>query len=220
MTAPATDTALQPARTKLAQAIAALIDPRRVTLPTGRHTWLDSVFQELSDAVYEKHALGGGTANPASPLWLDASDCLQAINALARNEHPENPGFYPEDRFEPRLEHPTVLRLQAIDARKWRPQDVPRINRLSADLERLTLKAQNLLTPPTHWFLPNPCPLCGRTHVYVNNSGDMIRRPALTLTPDYCRCGNPDCEGWWPASRFQLLGRLLGYRPPEGVIGE
>lgn len=224
MTSPApVDTALAPARDKLANAIHALIDPRRQTLDGGRHTWLDSVYAELAEAVYEKHARGGGSAQPASPLWIDASDCLTEIWRLAHRAHPEHPGYTSKDRYQSqRLESPTVLRLQIIAERKWRPQDTERITDLAAELERLTAKAVHLLESQLggvkDWSLPNPCPNCGRTHVYVDSGGDRVRRPALQITESFCRCRNPDCDGFWRSIEFQFLGTLLGYRPPEGVI--
>lgn len=218
MTALPADENLAPAREQLATAIHNLIDPRRVTLPTGRHTWLDSVYQELADAVYERHGTGQGGTEPGGGLWLDASECLTAIDRLAQAEHPQHPGYAPQDRRERRLTAPTVLRLQAVDDRRWRPQDAPHIREVATNLERLTLRAENLLSPPTVWYLPNACPLCGADHVYVADAGDQVRRPALQITTDYCRCGAPNCDGYWPASRFQFLGALLGYRKPVGVI--
>lgn len=205
------DGALQPARERLSAAISALIDPQRVTLPEGRHTWLDSTYQMLVDSCYEKHSLGGGRSQPASPLFLDATDCRYEIDDLVRHEHP-----MPTPALE--WEHPTVLRLQKIDERTWRPQDTRHIIEFAAELERLTKKAESLLDPATLWYLPNPCPLCGKSTVYVDNSGDQVRRPALQLTVDWCRCGNVDCEGFWPNREFSFLGRLLGFQPPEGVI--
>lgn len=214
-----TDTALIPARNRLTDTITNLIDPKRVILPTGRHTWLDSVYQQLTDAAYEKHALGGGRTQPASPLWIDATDTLRAIDTLARVEHPDNPGFDSQDRHQKAATtHPTVLRLQAIDKRRWRPQDTEHVNQLRDHLDTLTLKAEHLLTPSIHWHLPNPCPDCGATHVHTDDNGELVRRPALELSEHYCRCTNPDCDGYWPSSRFQWLGRRLGNQPPEGVI--
>lgn len=213
MTALSADENLAPARDQLAQSIHQLIDPRRVTLPTGRHTWLDSVYQELADAVYERHGTGCGGTEPGGGLWLDASETLTAIDHLAQAEHPQHPGYALRNRS-----NPTVRRLQAIDDRRWRPQDAPHIREVAVNLERLTIKAETLLNPPTVWYLPNPCPLCGQDHVYVTDSGEQVRRPALQITTDYCRCGAPNCDGYWPASRFQFLGALLGYRKPVGVI--
>lgn len=203
------DGALQPARQKLSDAIAALIDPTRKTLPTGKHTWLDSIYQQLAEAVYEKHALGGGRATPASPLWLAASDCLHDIDHATKLECPEKP------ETDIRV---TVWRLQAIDGRTWRPQDTRHILEFTATIERHTLTAENLLDPPTRWFLPDPCPLCGKDYVYIDDSGTQVRRRALAINEDYCRCGNRDCDGFWPSTKFEFLGKLLGYQPPEGII--
>lgn len=212
------DEALQPARDRLATAVAALIDPQRVTLPEGRTTWLDSVYQQLADACYEKHSLGGGTAQPAAPLFIDAADCRSDIDHTVRVEEPDQPPFDAHSDAQGRLRHITVARLQWIDARTWRPQDVPHIVRFAADLERLTIRARNLLTPPVNWYLPNPCPLCGKSIIYVDNSGDRVRRPALQLTTDWCRCGNEECDGWWGKEKFRFLGELLGYARPQGVL--
>lgn len=225
---PAADTALIPARHRLQDAISALIDPRRIDLPTGRHTWLDSIYAELADAVYEKHALGGGTTQSASPLWIDASDALQDIDRLACAEHPQHPGFAPQERTQGRelaFEHPTVLRLQQIDARKWRPQDTEHINQFATDLERLTLRAANLLSPSKHFGLPgNPaCPRCERDHIDIVRDNEKIQLPALEIVmPDrgdpYCHCKTPACDGYWLLRDWretERLGLLLGYRPAE-----
>lgn len=218
MTALPADENLAPAREALANAIHQLIDPRRVTLPDNRHTWLDSIYQELADSVYERSGTNHGSTEPGGGLWIDASECLTAIDSLAQAEHPQHPGCGPQNRSGSRLIHPTVLRLQAVDERKWRPQDAPHVREVAVNLERLTIKAENLLTPPVVWFLPNACPVCLQDHVYVNDNGEQVRRPALQITVDFCRCQNPRCEGFWPSSRYQFLGALLGYRKPAGVI--
>jgi hypothetical protein len=167
--------------------------------------------------------LGGGRAQPAAPLFIDAVDTLRSINDAARVEHPAQPDCDAHSGSESRLRPITVWRLQQIDARTWRPQDTEHINQFAGDLERLTHKAvtllENQLGGNPQIPLPNPCPLCGLDEIYVDDSGDQVRRHPLRLTIDYCRCDNPDCRGFWPNTEFAFLGRLLGYRPPEGLIG-
>jgi hypothetical protein len=218
MTQPEPDGNLIGARQRLQNAIAALIDPRRHTLSTGKNTWLDSVYQQLAEAVYEKHALGGGRATPASPLWIAASDCLYGIDHAAKVEHPEKPEPTRQRTAQPRLTHATVWRLQQIDDRTWRPQDTRHILEFAATLERHTLLAENLLNPPTRWYLPNPCPRCEQDHIYVDDNGIQVRRPALAINESYCRCGNTDCDGFWRSKDFGLLGRMLGNPPPAGAV--
>lgn len=197
----ADDGALQPARTRLEDAVIEWVNPKPDQNP---------LYQQLVQAIRMKRALGNGRFKSCVPLWVAALDIRNELDTVARREYP---------RLPPASLCPTVGRLAALVERKWRPQDTDRVVRLAGDLERLAKDAARLLDPPTQWFLPDPCPRCKQTHSYRrDDTGTYVRRPALELTGEYCRCGNPDCDGYWPADRLRFLGQLLGRPKPEGVI--
>jgi hypothetical protein len=201
------DGALQPARQRLADAVAALIDPQRVALPAGRTTWLDSVYQQLTDAVSGQTGTARTGGAGRLPIWADCFDLLHAINTDVHKW-----------RCTPPTATNTVARLTAMTEKLWRPQDAPQLQQWAGRIESWVYRAGQLLDPATVVFLPDPCPVCGAAISYRRDSaGDNVRQPALSIRYEGARCG--ECERLWEPPQLPLLGRMLGYHPQPGIIG-
>lgn len=197
---------LQHHQNQLANAIAALIDPRPET-HNGDTIWTDSIYTELRAAVHGARAGSqtGGPAQSQPPLWIDGMDLLAVIDDTTKRWVRRGHG----------PEHPTVNRLRYIDGRKWRPQDTPVMADIAAQIGRW-VTAYRKLVDDKPLTLPNPCPNCQNTHAYRWQDGERIRTPALHVTPDRCVC--QACRTEWPAAHYGLLARQLGYQPLPGVL--
>lgn len=207
-----TDGNLPAARQRLHEAISALIDPRPYPLEGGRYTWLDSLYMTLRDALTDCRAGTGGHQTIALPFWADAMKWLNTIDIGVHHWHPQ----WPLSDID---EYPTILRLQALDDRKWRPQDCAHINHMAANLEHWAIQITKLFeAKPKH--LPNPCPRCGAKTVHRRTDDDdqPIRQPALQITDAGATCGQ--CHTTWPPEQLQFLGRLLGYPKPDGILDD
>ena len=189
----------------LAEAIAAMIDPRTEYLD-GRARHRGSVYQELREAVYGHHASTCPTrsSSPASPAWLDGIDLASTIDSAVAAWEPNDDGKSGE--------WSTVNRLRRIATRSWRPQDVDVVNEYTANLV-VWVKRYTTLTEPKPKHLPAPCPRCGVATVYRRQDGENVRGPALKLTVSGCECVG--CGAYWPSDKFVFLSRLLGYLPTE-----
>lgn len=218
MTAPQTteDGNLPDARRKLDDAISSLIDPKpRYTESEAGTVWLDPLYAQLQDAVPGEKQHRSGVPRSQAPLWVDAVDLLREIDtAVAAWEPPwpEIPGDLTTDP-----PPPTVLRLQTIQARTWRPQDTTHIKTITARITTWTERITTLLADTHIKTLSAPCPACGKTTVYRQDSaGELVRQPALQITTIGCQC--QACKTSWAPDLYMHLARVLGYDLPAGVL--
>lgn len=216
MTQPNEDGNLPAARQKLGQAISALIDPKPTTrtLDDGTHCieWLDSLYDQLTDAL--PGGQGNATRTPQSspPICIDAVDIMTRITTFTT-------AWEPRPNIDVSGETPpiAIIRLQTIDKRTWRPQDTQHIETITAEIEAWCEQIKTLLNPDKRWTLPNPCPACGTAIVYRrNSSGENVRQPALQIGPLGCVCQH--CHHAWAPQYFQHLARVLGYELPQGIL--
>ena len=200
---PPADGALQPARAELADAISALVDRKPETLD-GRIVYIDSLYQQLVEAVPGSF-LGRttGSAHSQPPLWVDAMDLLETIDATIRTWQPEGTS--------------TPGRLWIIEQRTWRPQDTVLVTALTKQLNHFANRITALFTENHTKHLPAPCPACNKTVVYHRNGGgDLVRQPALQIGVNGCEC--QACHTVWGPQLFMHLARVLGYQLPEGIL--
>jgi predicted RNA-binding Zn-ribbon protein involved in translation (DUF1610 family) len=149
-------------------------------------------------------------------VWIDALElCHEIDTAVSAWEPrwPEIPGDLTQDP--PPI---TILRLRAIQARSWRPQDCRNILQIAEAVKSWATSITELLTDKPRWTLPAACPQCGKKTVYRHDSGgELVRQPALQITTLGCQCQS--CRAGWSPDQFVFLAtRLLGYDLPEGVL--
>lgn len=207
---------LPEARKKLGNAISALIDPKPTnrTLENGttRIEWIDSLYDQLTDAI--PGSQGNATRVPQSspPMCIDAVDIMRKIDAKTAEWEPR-----PEIDISTDTPPIAIIRLQAIDKRGWRPQDAGLVESIAGEIEAWCKDITTLLNPTPRWHLPNPCPACETPVVYRrNSSGETVRQPALQIGPTGCVCQN--CHHTWAPEYFQHLAQVLGYELPSGVL--
>ena len=197
------DGALPVARSRLADAVMALTHERRHTIRLDggkmRRVRLLSRYDELDESIIAARDGHNGFASHSQvPFWVDAHDLLTEIDTEVVKMYPAPHGW-------PGWTKP---RLQALDERRWRPQDCEVIFRYARVLDALTKRIDTLFAPrPIR--LPDPCPECGVAHVYHDSDGEQVRNSALQITDIGATCGN--CRAHWPIERLPLLGKVLGY---------
>lgn len=217
---PTPDGALQPAIHQLHNAISALIDPKRVTLDTGKHTWLDPLLLQLYDAIAGQNvtAKSGGPAR--SPMWCGAFAVAHKIDHTIAQWVPEvqpTPGGYP----------PTTQRLQHLANKKWRPQDTTDVHAKANQLEEFILEIETLLNPEPIAYLrapgksrqPAACTACGTRRVWKpdpNEPNRRIMQPALKITTHGCVC--QACRASWQPGELRILAAAIGYPLPAGLL--
>ena len=214
---PEQDGNLPAARRKLSNTISQLIDPkpnnRTLDNGTNRIEWVDSLYDQLTDALPGGQGNGGTIPQSSPPMCIDAVDILTRIEKQAAQWHPR-----PElDAADPNPNHISVIRLQQLDRRTWRPQDVEHIDTITTTINAWCEEIRALLNPQPKWTLPNPCPACDTAIVYRRNSaGETVRQPALQIGPTGCKCQK--CNHTWAPEFFRHLAGVLGYELPTGVL--
>ena len=199
---------LPQARRNLSNAISQLIDPKPHT-HHGAIRWAESLYQQLIDAIPGAQGTRSAVPQSSPPLNLAAAELKAEIDQAAAIWEPR-PDIDRDD-------HITVIRLQALNKRGWRPQDVSRIDQLAANLRSWCRAIAQELDPAPDWSLPSPCPACGTTIVYRrNSSGEQVRKPALSIGPGGCECLK--CHATWAPEKFVFLAGVLGYELPDGVL--
>lgn len=213
----ADDGALRPALNRFLDAVSALVDPRREILD-GRTLWCDSWFTQLHDSLAGQQ---GYTAdrNPRSMplLWADCHDTLARIDQTVRQWHPEAIYSGSQRWGDPPRPPPTVQRLQALSAAKYRPQDADMLNDRAGQLEAFAKTILNLLLPEiTVYLYGHACPICGQSHVRRTDvTGAAVTQPALVIKGDSALCG--ECRSVWEYTRLPMLGRMLGVQPTAEI---
>lgn len=204
MTAP--DGALAPALDRLYSSTADLIDP--IKQWTGDRMLLaPSLYQQLVDDIPARATdwiSRSGYANSTSPVYIDAVDVQREIDDTVRSWCPTG--------------DTTVVRLRHLNAARWRPQDVHRLERITADLDRWAFAIRRLLDPEPVKAISAPCPACGARYVYrMNKAGERVRQAALQIVASVgCTCTM--CATHWTPDKYLLLCRVLGFESPAGVL--
>lgn len=212
MTQPAEDGHLPAAKTRLGNAISALIDPKP-EYTDGTTRWRDSLYDQLHDAIPGSQGNASRVPQSSPPLCIDAVELKTEIDtAIAAWE--------PRPQIDAAQDNPppiTTIRLKAIEHRAWRPQDTHSIDQIAGNIEAWCESIKTMLNPPPKWSLPNPCPACDTAIVYRKNSAaETVRQPALQIGPAGCVCQN--CHHTWAPEYFQHLAQVLGYELPAGVL--
>lgn len=200
-----TDGQLKPARRALSDAVASLVDPKPETLD-GQLVWTDSLYQQLTDSVPGSKRERSGVARSQPPIWLDAAQLLKDINAQIARWEPRWPVVITDGQLLD--EHPAILRLRCINARKWRPQDVQLIEAITTQLVAWAADIKLLFDPPARWHIAAACPACNTRTVYRKDSaGEHVRQPALQVTKDGCEC--MACRHSWGPSYLEHLRAVI-----------
>ena len=218
---------LPAARRNLDYAISALIDPKPETVArddgTTTITWLDSLYDQLCDAVDAQKSTGWSqVGGNTTPIWAAALDQLDKIKKAVKDWWPEWPNPDPINPTDP-----TILRLQLLAQATWTVEDADHVNHIARRIETLTNEIREKLTPEPVIYLMAPgerkgaaaCTACGTDYVWVKDAGDnnrRVRQPALKVTKYGCVC--QECGASWQPGQLRVLAAALGYPLAEGLL--
>lgn len=203
---------LPAAKSRLAEAVSALIDPKP-QLDNGKIRWIDSLYDQLVDEIPGSQGNASRVPQSSPPLCIDAAELKHEIDTATAAWEPRPAIDASNDHLPPMA----VVRLQALENRSWRPQDTRAVEQIAGNIESWCESIKSLLNPVPRWHLPNPCPACDKTVVYRKNSADeTVRQPALQIGPNGCVCQH--CHHTWAPEYFQHLAQVLGYQLPKGVL--
>ncbi len=209
---PEPDGSLPQALNALADAVHALTQQRAHHIEGRGTTWIPDRYSTLRQALYGSRGAGGHHRMPGSmiPAWVDAMKLLIHIDTRTH-------GITPRLRDTDTADGSTPSRLRWFAERKFRPQDSQQLETVATEIASWSIAIDDIFAPKPK-FLPDRCPRCGNDHTYrKTDDGQKVRSPALELTVERgCRCLS--CHDVWPPSELQFLGRLLGYKPPSGVV--
>ena len=209
---PAEDGNLPYALQKLGEAISALIDPKPIH-HNNTLGWADSLYDQLTDEIPGSQGNASRVPQSSPPLCIDAAELKHEIDTAIAAWEPK-PLIDASQNQPPPI---SIIRLQIIEKRAWRPQDVKSIEQITNNLLAWCEAIKTLLNPQPRWHLPNPCPACDTAIIYRKNSaGETVRQPALQIGPAGCVCQK--CHHEWGPQLFQHLANVLGYKLPEGVL--
>lgn len=189
-------------------AVSGLCSPQ-ITFLDSKVRQAPSLYMQLFDAVSGEQAqTGSGTGSKSRPpFWTDAFDVKNEIDVRLEIEQPAFQGV-----------PASVGRMRELLKRKWRPQDVHKIDQLTEALNYWATKIVTTLTPERKWSLPNACPNCQKSMVRrVDSAGEVVRQPALQITTEGCICAN--CKYVWGVERFQILAAALRQDAEQKVMG-
>lgn len=203
---------LPAAKSRLAEAVSALIDPKP-QLDNGKIRWIDSLYDQLVDEIPGSQGNASRVPQSSPPLCIDAAELKHEIDTATAAWEPRPAIDASNDHLPPMA----VVRLQALENRSWRPQDTRAVEQIAGNIESWCESIKSLLNPTPRWHLPNPCPACDKAVVYRKNSAnETVRQPALQIGPAGCVCQN--CHHTWAPEYFQHLAQVLGYQLPAGVL--
>ena len=177
----------------------ARIQDRPVTAPC--------LVDQLAEALAWQQGTGRGGAARSLPLvWVDAADLLNGIDvALSAWDRGLPPARIPLDP----TPTTTADHLRALTGRAWRPQDLARIEKLTAALTEWTTAIEALLDPPSRMYLSAPCPVCGESFTHpTDRAGEQVRVPVLTVDA----MNGAEClarEAFWAPTLFGYLSTVL-----------
>lgn len=227
MTAQPIEGDLPGARRRLDYAISSLIDPKPESIQrddgTTTITWLDSLYDQLCDAVDAQKSSGWSqVGGNTTPIWAAVLDLLNEIHTKVKDWWPEWP--HP-DPLEPLP--PTVLRLQLLNQATWTVEDAAHVNHIATCVDGFCDDIRKKLSPEPVIYLMAPgdqkgaaaCTACGTDYVWVRDEGDngrRVRQPALKVTKFGCVC--QECGASWEPGALRLLAAAIGYPLPSGVL--
>lgn len=208
---------LPEARRQLGNAISNLVEPKPNTRQLDDGTtsidWVDSLYDQLTDAIPGGQGNASRVPQSTPPMCIDAAELKHEIDTAIAIWEPR-PSI---DASQANIPPMTILRLQALENRSWRPQDAKGVEQIATNIESWCESIKTLLNPVPKWHLPNSCPACDVAIVYRKNSGgETVRQPALQIGPTGCVCQN--CHYTWGPSYFVHLAKVLGYDLPAGVL--
>lgn len=218
---------LPAARQRLDYAVSALIDPKPETIHredgTTTITWLDSLYDQLCDAVDAQKSSGWSqVGGNTTPIWAAVLDLLNKIHDRVRDWHPEWPHPDPTNPTAP-----AVLRLQLLVEHTWSVEDVSHVNAIAKTVEGFAAEIREKLAPEPVIYLMAPgeqkgaaaCTACGTDYVWQRDEGDngrRVRQPALKVTKYGCIC--QECGASWEPGALRMLAAAIGYPLPNGVL--
>jgi hypothetical protein len=218
---------LPAARRRLDYAISALLDDKPITVhrddDTTQIVWLDPIYTQAVESIAGQTGERSG-GRSTTPIWANLLDLVTKIDRQVAQWHPEWPiPDVGQDDPPPT----TVARLRLIQARKWRVEDVPLVEAITAKIDAWVAEIQETLNPePTIYLMaPSPskgaaaCPACGTDYVWKKDAGDNnrpVRQPALKVTSQGCHCQK--CRTAWEPYSLKILAGALGYPLADGVL--
>lgn len=194
---------------RLNAAVSALLDPRKQMIDNVVYAaagLYDQLAGEVPATVRRDYTMAMKAAGSMPPVWVDALDLRVEIDNAVECWHPTGTT--------------TPARLRALAARRWRPEESRQVDQLTRNVESWCVEIRSLLDPDRVRRISAPCPACGASHVYRQNSaGEDVRQPALQLVGNQgCTC--LACRHTWLPQHYLLLSRVLGFDAPEGVVPE
>lgn len=211
----AEDGNLPAARQDLKHAIHQLTQPIPALINNKLHH-APALYMQLRDAIRGEQGTGyNGAPQSQPPLWVEAIDLLNEIDTAVEIWQPQPAGV-----------PPTIGRLNALNTKTWRPQDVRNIQQITTACQQWAAKIENTLNPGhvKHFRAPDgdgyaPCPQCGKATTYRTDPADGEPKRVPTLqwvaeTGTTCIV----CRSSWDPFHTLWLGRVLGFELPEGVL--
>lgn len=203
----------------LEDAVAALIEPRE-ELVDGQLLWTDSLYVQLQESLPGNQGSGHGQAGSVPPAWVDAMETLMNIDSMIEV-------WEPRPLIDVSADPPpiTVIRLQAIRSRNWRPMDCHSIEQITGIVKEWVEDIKVLfINEPVRalWAAQGggfaACPTCEKTMAKKRDrGGEMVQYPALQVLPDGAtRC--MACKTSWGPELAMWVCRQLGYPLPKGVL--
>lgn len=196
---------LPEALAELADAIAALVEPKIEWLD-GRVVTGPSLYEQIAASIAGAQGTGAGAAaRSMPPLWVDAVDIINDIDTALTAWQIGLPGHEIGT-----ARSGAASRIADLARRPWRPQDVRTVAQITKALAGWAQDITLRLDPPKRIQLAEPCPQCDESTVYrTDSAGDTVRMAALQLDDDECVCLN--CHTKWPEWQFRLLARALDW---------
>jgi hypothetical protein len=176
-----------------------------------------SLVDQFRDAIAGKQGSGRGHSARSLPLvWVDAVDKLNGMDAELRAwERSDLPSLHIQPDNPPA---DVAGRVRELGGRAWRPQDVARIEQITARLTAWAADIATMLDPPRRITVPAACPVCDATTTHRRDkSGELVRVPALTIVAELgCTCAA--CGAHWTPDLYRHLARVLECPVPAGVL--
>ena len=211
-----TTTATSPRRWRRLREAVERLTGERTALVNGSPATAPCLIDQLGNSIEGHRGTGNrGVARSLPPVWTDAVDLINDIEAAAKSW----PRVLPAPNIAPaKPPTTTVQRIRALPDRRWRPQDCGRLQKITLALNGWAVDIGDLLHPPRRMSLAAPCPACGATRAYrTDSAGDRVRVPVLQV--DAVRGAEClKCHASWGPGQFLFLCSVLGFDRPVGVL--
>jgi len=219
MPAPKTNITAAQRKPNLPAAIDALQEAvRRLVKPGDRYlnnTWISvpSLYQQLRSSVGGVRMAGSaGVAQSCPPVWVDAEEQLRNIDTMVQiwtsASGPARCGGLTGSADE---------LLPILAGKHWTVEQAHHVRALAKIISEWCDDIVTLLNEAHTKYIDAPCPACGESVVYHQNSaGENVRQPALAVIAETgCTCQS--CGYYWAPQRYVDLARQLGI-VPEWVL--